>query len=175
MTPPPPTDTATIQVRRLTANEVDDFRTIRLAALKTEPDAFGSVYDVEATRPDSMFAERLNTAIVFGAYHDSRIVGMIGLRKQSGPKDAHKAMVWGFFVEPSARRLGVGSALLVRLIDTAGHIVEQLTLSAIRQNTSAISLYEKHGFVAYGLEPRALKTPSGYFDEVLMVRLSKPL
>jgi ribosomal protein S18 acetylase RimI-like enzyme len=40
----------------------------------------------------------------------------------------------------------------------------------VRENESAQSLYERFGFTAYGIEPNALKTPSGYSDEILMVK-----
>ena len=48
--------------------------------------------------------------------------------------------------------------------------VEQLTLTVVQGNDAATTLYEKAGFFAYGVEPRSLKTPAGYLDEVLMVR-----
>ncbi len=46
--------------------------------------------------------------------------------------------------------------------------MEQVTLTAV-QGSAAIPLYERFGFTRYGLEPRALKSPAGYADAVLMV------
>ncbi|MCL6470330.1 MAG: GNAT family N-acetyltransferase, partial [Ralstonia sp.] len=37
-------------------------------------------------------------------------------------------------------------------------------------NDAALALYERCGFETYGVEPRALKSTTGYADEVLMVR-----
>lgn len=157
------------EVRRLSPADCHDYRTIRLRALETEPQAFGSVYDVEALRPIEAFAERLATAVVFGAYQDSRIVGMAGFKRESGLKDAHKAFVWGVFVESDYRKMGVGQALISALIVVARAEVEQLTLAVISENKTAISLYERNGFQIYGVEPRALKSAAGYVDEALMV------
>src|SRR5882757_6663592 len=87
-------------VRRLGVADAEDYRTIRLAALAREPDAFGSVYDVEVARPLSAFAERLATSVVFAAHIGDRIVGMVGLKPETGPKDSHKGFVWGLYVRP---------------------------------------------------------------------------
>ena len=74
------------------------------------------------------------------------------------------------FVRPEARRQGVGGALLKAIVRAARDTVEQLTLAVTEGNDGAIALYEKAGFVSYGVEPRSLKTASRYFDKGLMVR-----
>jgi len=155
-------------VRRL--HDAHDYRSIRLEALLDAPEAFGSVHAVEVDRPLAHFAERLISSVVFAAYVGTQIVGMIGLKQEEGPKDFHKAFVWGFYVRPECRKHGVGRALIAALVDAANDIVEQLTLTVVRQNTSAIALYEACGFVTYGIEPRSLKEAAGYSDEVMMVR-----
>jgi ribosomal protein S18 acetylase RimI-like enzyme len=49
-------------------------------------------------------------------------------------------------------------------------LVQQLTLSVVQGNDAALALYKRCGFETYGVEPRALKSTTGYADEVLMVR-----
>jgi ribosomal protein S18 acetylase RimI-like enzyme len=159
-----------LAVRRLGPTDAEAYRAIRLSALRTEPDAFGSTHELEAARPLEHFAERLATSHVFAADDGTALVGMVGLWPQNGPKDAHKGLVWGFYVEPWARRHGVARALLAALLAAAPDVVEQLHLSVVATNAGAIALYESVGFTRYGLEPRALKSASGYVDEVLMVR-----
>lgn len=156
------------RISRLQASDAEAFRTIRLAALKTAPEAFGSTYDREAARPLSAFADGLSASVIFGAYDEQRIVGMAGFKQEAGPKVSHKAFVWGFYVEPAWRSRGVGSALVAALIEAASPVVEQLTLTVVEGNDAAIALYEKFGFSAYGVEPRALKTSAGYVNEILM-------
>jgi ribosomal protein S18 acetylase RimI-like enzyme len=158
-------------IRRLIAADVLDYRTIRLAALARDPDAFGSVYDLEVARPLSAFAERLTSSTVFGAFVGERIVGMAGFKTEAGPKDSHKAFVWGLYVRPSARGQGIGAALMQALIAEARLSVEQLTLAVVEGNDAALALYRKFGFTVYGIEPRALKTENGYRNEVLMALL----
>jgi ribosomal protein S18 acetylase RimI-like enzyme len=163
-----------IEIRRLAPADAGDYRIIRLAALRTAPEAFGSVHDLEALRTTADFAERLTGSVVFGAYAGGRIVGMVGFRQETGPKDRHKGFVWGFYVEPEARGQGVGAALLEALVAWARGVVEQLTLAVVRGNDAAISLYRKLGFEIYGVEPRALKSAAGYADDVLMALILRP-
>lgn len=159
-----------LTVRRLSAPDAADFRSIRLAALENAPDVFGSDHETELAWPVSAFAEQLETAIVFGAYLDGRIVGMAGFRREPNPKTCHKGFLWGMYVAPESRGQGAGAALITLLLETAAPLVEQLRLSVVTSNTTAIGLYERLGFRAYGTEPRALKSAAGYADEVLMVR-----
>jgi ribosomal protein S18 acetylase RimI-like enzyme len=159
-----------IDIRRLTRNDAAVYREIRLAALKTAPEAFGSTYAAETERTMEAFAQRLETSTVFAAYLGDRIVGMAGFRQQDGAKDAHKADLWGCYVEPEARRRGVGDALIVAVLKHATGRVEQILLSVVSENRAARGLYERHDFTVYGTEPRALKTGADYSDEVLMVR-----
>ena len=158
-------------IRRLLPADWQDYRTIRLEALAQAPEAFGSVHAAEAARPLETFAERLTSSTVMGAYVEGRIVGMAGYRREGGFKDAHKGHVWGVFVAPGFRRHGVAQALLSALIAAASQEVEQLTLGVVAGIQSAIALYERNGFKAYGVEPRALKSGSVYHDEILMIRL----
>lgn len=172
-----PNSNNTVLIRQLSsvdAADVADYRAIRLAALKDSPDAFGSTYEAEVGLSTEAFAERLATTIVLGAYagtgSDARIVGMVGFKQQTIAKLAHKGFVWGFYVAPAARGRGVGVALVERIVAAATGLVQQLTLSVVRGNDAALALYERCGFETYGVEPRALKSTTGYADEVLMVR-----
>ncbi len=155
--------------RRLSTDDVQDYRRIRLSGLQTAPYAFGSTYDAEAARPDEHFAERLTTSLVFGAYADGRIVGVLGCKRFDGARETHKAFLWGFYVEPECRGSGVGRALLDASLGAARATVEQVLLTVVADNWPAIALYERCGFRPYGLEPRALRSPGGYADELLMV------
>jgi ribosomal protein S18 acetylase RimI-like enzyme len=167
-----------ITIRRLGAADAADYRSIRLAALKGAPEAFGSTYEAEAARPLAHFIERVTTCPVFGAYQGPHghnvIVGMVGYKREEGLRDRHKAFVWGTYVEPAARRRGVARALMEALLQDARREVEQLTLSVVHDNEAARTLYRTLGFEAYGVEPRALKSAAGYADELLMVCFLAP-
>ena len=160
-----------LRIRRLDPADAADYREIRLAALKGDPDSFGSTYAAEAARPMSEFAERLTTSVVFAAYEGGRVVGIAGFKQHQGSRERHKAFVWGTYVLPSARRRGVARSLMAALLAAAGEVVEQLTLCVVKDNRGAIALYRELGFAVYGVEPRALKRSGSYDDELLMVRV----
>ncbi len=162
------------EIRRLEVADVEDYRTIRLAALQTEPEAFGSLYEVEVTRPIDSFVERLSSSIVLGAYAGGRIVGVASFRQETGPKERHKGVLGSVYVQPDSRGQGVAASLVAGVIDVARSIVEQLTLTVVQGNSAAIALYHRFGFKIYGVEPRARKNLSGYVDKVLMVLDLRP-
>ncbi|MBP0581744.1 GNAT family N-acetyltransferase [Labrys sp. LIt4] len=158
-----------VAIRRLGPADSIDYRAIRLDALATAPEAFGSTHATESARPLAAFAERLSQAVVFGAYMGDQIVGMAGYRRQDGLKDRHKGEVWGVYVAPRWRGQGVAGALMTAVIEAARGEVEQLLLAVVDGNDGALALYRRLGFEVYGVEPRALKTGNRYLDEALMV------
>jgi ribosomal protein S18 acetylase RimI-like enzyme len=162
-------------IRHLTPADAADYRAIRLAALQNASEAFGSTYESEAARPMSGWQERFAAPGAFGAYLGGGIVGMARFVQDSGSaKERHKGAVYGMYVTPEARGQGIGSALIEAVIAHASGVVEQLRLGVVDTNLAAIRLYQKHGFETYGTEMRALKTDTGYSNELLMaLRLVK--
>ncbi len=83
-------------------------------------------------------------------------------------KTRHRAVIWGMYVDPEARGLGAGALLLSSLIDHARGRVEDVTLTVAAHNEAAVRLDGRFGFIAYGLDPGALKLGNDYIDERLM-------
>jgi GNAT superfamily N-acetyltransferase len=162
--------TRAISIRRLTADDAAAFRAIRLEALERHPEAFQSVHRDEAAEPLDRIAERLARSTVFGASRGDGLVGMAGFFVHQGEKVRHKGVLWGMYVQAEARGLGIGAALVERVIAHARAEVEILGLSVVTENVSARRLYERLGFVAYGTELRAMKQNGIYYDEVLMAK-----
>jgi ribosomal-protein-alanine N-acetyltransferase len=57
-------------------------------------------------------------------------------------------------VDPSRRRLGVGTALLVQMLERAGRSQGRYTLEVRTSNLGAIKLYERFGFTTEGMRRR---------------------
>ena len=160
-----------VEVRSFSPSDVEDYRTIRLAALRDAPESFTMTYDVEAALPRAAFEQRLASSVVFGAFIQGRVVGLVRFQRSDGPKDAHKGFLRSLYVRPEARRRGVAAALIAALLQVARESVEHVVLTVVRDNEPAIALYRKFGFEVYGIEPRALKSATRYTDKVLMVCL----
>ncbi len=167
--------TQAISIRRLEAGDAAAFRAIRLEALELHPEAFQSVHRDEAADPLAQIAERLARSPVFGASRGAGLVGMAGFFAHQGEKVRHKGVLWGMYVQAGARGLGIGEALVERVIAHARTEVEILGLAVVTENASARRLYERLGFVAYGTEPRAMKQNGIYYDEVLMTKTLGPV
>jgi ribosomal protein S18 acetylase RimI-like enzyme len=78
------------------------------------------------------------------------------------------------YVRPSARKSGAGRRLVETIIEFARDRVELIHLSVVSENEQARRLYERLGFVEYGIEKKALKQDGRYYDEVLMARDLSP-
>lgn len=162
-----------MEIRTLTEEDAAIYRELRLEALQTSPEAFGSTYEEGAARPLSATAERLRTpgAFTLGAFADDALVGVVTLVRDAGLKMRHRANIYAMYVTPAARGRGVGRALMEEAIRRARAVpgIEQLHLAVVSNNTTARALYDALGFVVYGREPRALKSGDRYFDEDMMI------
>ena len=96
---------AQIQIRRLARADAALYRDIRLEGLRSNPEAFGSTFAAENARPLSFFSDRIGGSQIFGAFHGSKLVGIAGLLIREGEKEAHKGLLVGMYVQPSARRV----------------------------------------------------------------------
>ena len=157
-----------ITVAPLQPEHARQYRALMLEAYAQEPDAFTSTPEERAAEPESWWVKRIADAsglsAVFGAFVDQSLVGAVALEFSTKPKTKHKAHLMGMFVAPSARSMGAGSQLLHAAIGFArartGTTV--ITLTVTEGNESAIGLYHRAGFAAFGTEPMAIRAPSGY-------------
>jgi ribosomal protein S18 acetylase RimI-like enzyme len=132
------------------------------------PEAFGSTFEAENTRPLTFFSERLGGSASFGAFHGSELMGIAGLLIPEGQKQAHKGLLVGMYVRPAARNIGVAQRLVEAIVEFAHHRVELIQLAVVSDNEQARRrLYERLGFVEHGIEKKALKQEGRYYDEVL--------
>ena len=161
--------TISLKVRRLKATDIADYRQLRLQSLKTHPESFQSSWEFEEEKPISWWAERLETTTVFGGWvNNSPLVGMARFVVQDTVKLRHKGLLWGMYVRPEARGTGLAAALVQQVVAHARPLVEQVCLTVVASNVAARRLYSAAGFEEYGLERRALKVGSEYYDGVLM-------
>ena len=162
------------EIRLLTPDDAPRYRAIRLEGLQQDPAAFASTFEQESAMPLSWFEERIVNGNVFGAFARGELVGIAGYWPQTGLKVCHKATLWGMYVRPTARKLGLGRRLVEAVVDHATGRVEQLQLGVASGNEAACRLYRNAEFSEYGREMKALKQNGRYVDEILMVRFLAP-
>jgi GNAT superfamily N-acetyltransferase len=110
---------ALIELRRLSPEDAALFREIRLEGLQRDPDAFNGTIEIESAQPLDFFAERIGRSIVLGAFRGSELLGVAGFAVQPGPKHAHKGLLWGMYVRPAARQIGIARRLVEAIIEEA--------------------------------------------------------
>lgn len=162
-------------IKVLLESDAQQYQELRLSALMTNPEAFGSTYEKESKFSLEFVSDRIRPSkdkFVLGALDDhGSLEGIVALVRESGIKTSHKANVFGMYVKTEKKGRGIGKALMLELIKIAGNIdgLEQLNLSVISTNEQAKRLYRSVGFETYGLERNALKFNEQYYDEDLMV------
>jgi GNAT superfamily N-acetyltransferase len=160
---------------RLTPQHAAAYRSLMLEAYERHPDAFTSSVQERTALPLSWWEARLSEAaapseIVFGSFVDGELVGVAGLAFEHREKAKHKANLFGMYVRDARRHMGIGGQLVDQVLACAklrpGVILVQLTVT--EGNLAAQTLYQRKGFVPFGLEPYAVAFGSGFVAKVHM-------
>lgn len=164
-----------MEIRRLNEHDAHALWHFRLHALESEPSAFGEAPEEHRQSTAEQLAERLKSGgdsnLVFGAFEEDALIGMVGLYRIDRIKRNHKAGIWGMFVAEQHRGSGAGRRLLEEAIRAAKVMpgVRSVSLSVIVTNQAARRLYLSAGFRPYGLEPQSLKVGDRYYNEEHML------
>jgi len=159
-------------IRRLSVADAPTYRELRLRALREHPLAFTSDTESEQARPLAWSQERLSgkDGAFWGAFHAGDLLGMVGLERARRAKEQHKGTVVGMYVAPEIAGRGAGAALMDALLCHAqGQGMTCLVLTVTEGNGVAQRVYERTGFRAFGVEPRAIRVDGRYHGKIHMV------
>lgn len=167
-----------MEIRSLSEADAGLFQALRLCALRESPSAFSSSYGEECGIPVEVVAQRIAGSpdrCVFGAFDQSGLVGCIGIHRGTKAKLAHKAVIWGMYVDPAHRGKGVGRELMAHALRFAASMagLRNLILSVTNGNSAAVMLYESMGFKVFVVEPDAMLIDNELHDEIHMIRAAK--
>jgi RimJ/RimL family protein N-acetyltransferase len=148
-------------IHTLKPEDAESYVELRREALGTAPLAFASSPEDDAGSDPQGIRQRLQQGVnwvIFGAFNQ-HLVGSLGLHRDPKQKAAHKAHLWGLYVTPAHRGLGLGRQLLQAALRHAASLpgVSWVHLSVSTAAPEARRLYESAGFQLWGTEPDALR------------------
>lgn len=162
-----------LEIIKLTPSQWQEYKNLRLRALKDDPDAFGITYEEAVKKSDQEWREPLELAEqgngkwMFFAKLNGQLVGMISGTAMVKVKDGVK--VREMFVVEEARGKGIAKKLLEALINELLENSDKRTLQlgVFTTQEAAINLYKKMGFNV--LEQITEHFPSGLSHESLIM------
>ena len=152
-----PVRLVSVEIRRLGRGDGDQLREIRLRALVDAPYAFSSSSQRESDLGREFWNGRVTESelgedgVVFVAVDDSRGLGMAGGFLVAEERTV--AMLWGMWVDPLARRAGLGRALVDAVggwARDAGADRLRLAVTDCEASGPAAALYRELGFADTG-------------------------
>ncbi|MGH8351879.1 MAG: GNAT family N-acetyltransferase [Pseudomonas sp.] len=161
-------------IERLDASHALDYRALMLEAYDLHPQAFTSSVRERAAMPLGWWESRLTGKldVVFGAFEEGKLAGIVGLAFEPREKVRHKATLFGMYVSANVRQRGLGFHLVQAVLAEARSHQELrlIKLTVTAGNDAAFSLYQRCGFIQFGLEPMAVRVGEDYFDKIHMWR-----
>jgi GNAT superfamily N-acetyltransferase len=155
--------TVGVRIDELTSRDGRRLQSIRLRALADAPDAFGTTLEHALALSEDAWSRQVRELPTLIAVRDGRDVGMVRCARDQTTNDT--AWLISMWVAPEARRSGVGSALVDRVVEWARtNGIRRLLLDVADGNAEAIALYQRKGFEPTG-EAGALPAPRQHITE----------
>ena len=135
-------------------------------------------YPEESTRDDEKQSNYLKETtesdreIELLAIVDGKVVGMAGFNAIGSKYKVRHRAEFGITVSKNYWGQGIGKAIRNACIECAkgaGYI--QLELDVVADNTRAIELYKKLGFIEFGRNPKGFQSKYSGFQELVYMRL----
>ena len=156
-----------LKIKTLKPEQWKDFRSIRLEALQTAPEAFGTRYEDMVDQPETKWREWLGAdyGLKRFAYVGDEVIAMAGVFYEE--TFAHIIAV---YTKPAYRGKGVSGVILTSLIDQikAEGKVSRIQLEVNQTATGAIRSYEKLGFKTGTPIPDFVRSDGESFPEYQM-------
>ena len=151
-----------------------------IAALRSQPEIAEYTLSLPSTRIERTeeFRKGLDAnshifvAVTTLPGGSEKVIGMAGLTAEKNPRMRHCGGI-GIMVDKDCWGMGVGSALMEKLLDMADNwlMLVRVELTVYSDNERAIHLYEKYGFVKEGIKRKAAISRGQYKDEIIMARI----
>ena len=145
-----------------------------MAGLINAADRFGSTYEEESLLLKLKFETYLENNsqdhFMFGALDDGKLIGIAGFNRMERRRAMHRGEIVQVYVDSKYRGQNIGERLIRSVLEYAFRLdgIEQIQLSVVAGNQTAIQLYEKLGFKTFGIQPKYFKIGDRYLDQQFM-------
>ena len=113
-----------------------------------------------------------SNAIEILAEIDGVIVGLAGIDSVGDKHKIRHRADFGISIDRAYWNLGIGTALTKACIECAKKAgYEQIELNVVAENTAAIALYKKEGFIEFGRNLRGFKSRFTGYQEVVYMKM----
>ena len=140
-----------VSIKKLAENDWHEFSRVRLKALKTDPNVFGSSYETESLFTEEDWRSRLSAKdnAIFLICDDETPIGMTAVSVDRNDPSGKTALLWGSWLEPEYRGKNLSRLIYGTRIDwaTAQPSVEKIIVSHRASNLSSKYANQKHGFI----------------------------
>ena len=168
-----------IQILPILPTDLQAYKALRLEALQSHPEAFGSDHSEQVNEPDSFWESRIRSSldgvasrIIVAADHaTNQLAGMAGAFCDEGVKTRHSATLVAVYVAPRYRGHRLADAIVHEILAwCAAANIRILRLAVATSNVPAIRCYQRCGFHVCGVQPEVIRIGDVYHDELLMWR-----
>jgi RimJ/RimL family protein N-acetyltransferase len=157
-----------ITISRVNADRWQDYRDLRLEALKNEPQAFSSSYEEEQLIAETVWRTRIENALF--AIENGKLVSMAGFIRYNHIKTNHVCEIFGVYVRPEYRGKGIGKQLISTVIKEIKNIkgIKKIRIGVNPTQKAAEHIYLKLGFEPVGLLKKDMQVNGKFYDELWM-------
>lgn len=135
-------------VRRLSSDDWELHRAVRLAMLLDQPDAYGSSFTRERAFDEATWRERLGHPVFIAESEAGLPLGAVTLYRPDASHDPEIVAMW---VAGHARGHGIADALVESCISLARECGDSaVRLHVMRDNPRAVAFYGRAGFAFDG-------------------------
>ena len=165
-----------IEVREVGEHEWEKLRKIRLAALENDPAAFGTSYEKEHKKTEEDWrsqirkaAEHPESSKLFVAEKGPEFVGMLG----AFSREPGVWVLYAMYVSAETRGQGVGQKLMSAMLERIAEEPQarRVDLYVNVEQSSAVALYERSGFVIAETEKDVMMGDGQLHDEYRMEKI----
>lgn len=168
-----------MEIIKLSIEDWQEYKKLRLRALKEDPQAFGASYKKNVKYPVKEWKRRLENALrgesnwLLFAKENDKLIGMIGAFIEEGSNDT--ATIIAMYVPKEERGKGISKKLIDGILNELSQksFLKKARLMVNKNQIPAVDLYQKFGFREVG--KLKFKMGDGKLAEELVMERDLPL